>query len=450
MSSTDNRRVVVTGYGMVTPLGRNAQETFDNARLGVSGIRRITSFDTSGLPTDIGGEIDPAWIAAITETLCEANIRYDGRIEKFVTRSDTLMLAATLEAIGMARLQLQQPQRIGVSLGNHGQNPTVEDMMFLHRFYDGKGNWDVRALERTGGYPFFNFFKRKPDVASALIAAAFKFSGPNLSVASACAAGAQAIGEAVCLIREGRARVMIAGGAESCLDYTGFVGFVLIKALAQKYTSPQKASRPFDRRRSGFVMSEGAGAIVLEDLEHATSRNATIYGEILGYGSSADAYRITDTHPKGDGAILAMRAALKDANLIVPGTTSEAIANETIAKDSIDYINAHGTSTVQNDLTETVAIKQVFGDMAKDIPVSSNKSMLGHTIAAAGAIEAILSIMGINASLLLPTINYEHPDPKCDLDYVPNEARPKQHKRVLSNSFGFGGQNACLCIGKFE
>ncbi|MBF0337399.1 MAG: beta-ketoacyl-[acyl-carrier-protein] synthase family protein [Nitrospirae bacterium] len=439
------RRVVVTGYGMVTPLGRNAQETFDNACQATSGIRTITSFDTRGLPTDIGGEIDTAWLAAIKETLCEAHVRYDGRMEKFITRSDTLMLAATLEAVGMAGLQMQhqQPRRIGVSLGNHGQNPTIEDMTFLHRFYDGKGNWDVRALERTGGYPIFNFFKRKPDVASALIAAAFRFSGPNLSVASACAAGAQAIGEAVCLIREGRAGVMIAGGAESCLDYTGFVGFVLIKALAQKYASPQKASRPFDRRRNGFVMSEGAGALVLEDIEHAMARNATIYGEILGYGSSADAYRITDTHPKGEGAILAMRAALRDANLLEPDST-------TPLPGAIDYINAHGTSTVQNDLTETLAIKQVFGSTAKDIPVSSNKSMLGHTIAAAGAIEAILSIMGINHSVLLPTINYEHPDPKCDLDYVPNQARHKQHRRVLSNSFGFGGQNACLCIGKFE
>ncbi|MBF0317518.1 MAG: beta-ketoacyl-[acyl-carrier-protein] synthase II, partial [Nitrospirae bacterium] len=187
----------------------------------------------------------------------------------------------------------------------------------------------------------------------------------------------------------------------------------------------------------------GAGAVVLEDLEHAVGRNATIYGELLGYGSSADAYRITDTHPKGEGAILAMRGALRDANLLEPGTAQP-------LPNAIDYINAHGTSTVQNDLTETLAIKQVFGPMTKDIPVSSNKSMLGHTIAAAGAIEAILSIMGINQSMLLPTINYEHPDPKCDLDYVPNKARHKQHRRVLSNSFGFGGQNACLCIGKFD
>ncbi|KJU84561.1 3-oxoacyl-ACP synthase [Candidatus Magnetobacterium bavaricum] len=435
---------MVTGYGMVTPLGGNATETFDNACRGASGIRAITSFDTRGLPTNIGGEIDPAWISAIKETLCEANIRYDGRMEKFVTRSDTLILAATLEAVGMAGLQLQQQtQRIGVSLGNHGQNPTVEDMMFLHRFCDGKGNWDVRALDKTGGYPIFNFFKRKPDVASALVAAAFRFSGPNLAVSSACAAGAQAIGEAFCMIREGRAQVMIAGGAESCLDYTGFVGFVLIKALVQKYASPQRASRPFDRRRNGFVMSEGAGALVLEDLEHAVDRNAPIYGELLGYGSSADAYRITDTHPKGEGAILAMRGALRDANLLEPDSTQP-------LPNAIDYINAHGTSTIQNDLTETLAIKQVFGPMAKDIPISSNKSMLGHTIAAAGAIEAILSIMGINHDTLLPTINYEHPDPKCDLDYVPNQARHKQHRRVLSNSFGFGGQNACLCIGKFE
>jgi 3-oxoacyl-[acyl-carrier-protein] synthase II len=228
---------------------------------------------------------------------------------------------------------------------------------------------------------------------------------------------------------------MIAGGCEAALNFTGFVGFVLIRALSEKYSSPQKASRPFDRKRNGFVMSEGAGAVVLEELEHARSRGVPILGELLGYGASADAYRITDTHPRGEGAVIAIKSAIKDAVL---------------GPEDIDYINAHGTSTSQNDMAETRAIKEVFGQRANDIPVSSNKSLLGHTIAAAGAIESILTLVGINRSILLPTINYEFRDPKCNLDYVPNEARQKEHRTAISNSFGFGGQNACLCIGKFE
>ncbi|OGP59373.1 MAG: hypothetical protein A2162_04755 [Deltaproteobacteria bacterium RBG_13_52_11b] len=210
---------------------------------------------------------------------------------------------------------------------------------------------------------------------------------------------------------------------------------MLIHALVERYSTPQKASRPFDRKRNGFVMSEGAGAVILEELEHARSRRVPVLGEILGYGASADAYRITDTHPTGLGATLAMRGALEDASL---------------TPEQIDYINAHGTSTTQNDVTETRAIKEVFGQRAKDIPVSSNKSMLGHTIAAAGAIELILTLVGLKRSILLPTVNYESPDPKCDLDYVPNEARVKEHRIAISNSFGFGGQNACLCVGKVE
>ncbi len=227
---------------------------------------------------------------------------------------------------------------------------------------------------------------------------------------------------------------MIAGGCEASLNFAGFIGFVLIRALVEKYGSPQDASRPFDRKRNGFVMSEGAGVLVLENLEHALARNAPVHAEVLGYGCSADAYRITDLHPKGEGAVRAIEAAIADAG---------------VSEDNIQYINAHGTSTLQNDLVETMAIKRVFGDRAREIPVSSNKSMLGHTIAAAGSIEAALTVMGINNSVILPTINYDFPDPKCDLDYVPHVAREVDHRVALSNSFGFGGQNACLCIGKF-
>ena len=423
------RRVVITGCGMITPLGKNSSETFENAGKGLSGIDYITSFDTRGLPCQIGGEIDNTWLEEIEDDSMH-------RFNKFSSRGLRLMRKAASEAVRAAHLnEIADRESIGVSLGSHGDNLSVEHMMFLHRFYNGNGYWDMNRLVKAGGYCYLNFFRRKPDAASSILAMLFDCKGSNLSIVSACAAGAQAIGEAGRIIREGKCEVMIAGGCEATLDFTGLTGFVLIKALSEKYTTPQKASRPFDRKRNGFVMSEGAGAIVLEELEHARSRRVPILGELLGYGDSADAYRITDTHPGGLGAVYAIRSALEDAS---------------IKNEDVDYINAHGTSTIQNDLTETQAIKEVFGERAGRIPVSSNKSMLGHTIAASGAIECILTLMGMNRSIILPTINYESRDPKCNLDYVPNEAREKEHKIAISNSFGFGGQNACLCLGKFE
>ncbi|RMG05444.1 MAG: beta-ketoacyl-[acyl-carrier-protein] synthase family protein [Nitrospirae bacterium] len=422
------RRVVITGYGMITPLGRNAEETFERAKRGESGIDYIKSFDTTDLPCQVGGEVKDEWLA-------DGDGLLGRRFSKYSSRAMRLMATASLEATDRARLdQISKRARVGVSLGCHGDNPEMKDILFLRRFFrDGK--WDIEGLMNSGGYSYFAFFRRKPDAQTTILSMLHDCRGPNISIVSACAAGAQAIGEATRLIREGRADVMLAGGCEATLNFMGFIGFVLLRALVEKYDSPQKASRPFDRKRNGFVMSEGAGLLVLEELEHALRRGAEIHGEVLGYGDSADAYRITDTHPKGEGAIIAMRAALRDAGLDT---------------ESIDYINAHGTSTIQNDLTETRAIKAVFGDRAREIPVSSNKSMLGHTIAAAGAIEACLSIMGIKNSIILPTINYENRDPKCDLDYVPNEARNLSHNFVLSNSFGFGGQNASLCLGRFE
>lgn len=423
------RKVVITGYGMITPLGKNTEETFENASKGISGIDYITSFDTRGLPCQIGGQVNDKWLEEFEGNTAQ-------RLDKFSSRGLRMMRIATLEAVQQARLnEIASRERIGVSLGSHGENLSVEDIMFLHRFYDGKGHWDMKKLMQTGGYSYLNFFRRKPDAAMSILSILFDCKGSNLSIVSACSAGAQAIGEAYRIIQDGKCDVMIAGGCEATLNFSGFVGFVLIKALSERYTTPQKASRPFDRKRNGFVMSEGAGAVILEELGYARSRGVPILGELLGYGDSSDAYRITDTHPRGEGAILAMRAALKDASL---------------TPEDIDYINAHGTSTVQNDLAETRAIKKVFGKKAEDIPISSNKSMLGHTIAAAGAIECGLTLTGINRSIILPTINYEHPDPKCNLNYVPNEAREKAHRIAISNSFGFGGQNACLCIGKFE
>lgn len=422
------RRVVVTGYGMVTPLGKDTDETFNRASRGESGIDYIRSFDTTGLPCRIGGEVDDERLQASEEPR-------ECKLDKFTYRGTKFALAAAREAAQQAGISsIADRERIGVTLGCHGANQSVAALASLHRFYDNGGEWDVESLARVGGYPYLHFFQRKPDIAMAILSAVFDCKGSNLAIVSACAAGAQAIGEGMRLIQEGKNDVMIAGGCEATLDFVGFMGFVLIQALASRYSSPQKASRPFDRKRSGFVMGEGAGIVVLEELEHARRRGASILGELLGYGDSADAYRITDTHPKGEGAVLAMQAALDDASL---------------PPEAVDYINAHGTSTAQNDAVETLAIKKVFGDRAKEIPVSSNKSMLGHTIAAAGAIECILTLVGMQRSLLLPTINYEFPDPKCDLDYVPNLARHHEHRIALSNSFGFGGQNASLCLGRF-
>ncbi len=431
-SQPEKRRVVITGYGTLNPLGANAEDAFARASRGESGIDEIRGFDTTGLPCRIGGEVDDTWLAPL-ETL---ESYQQSRCEKFSSRAVNMMVLATAEAAAMARLDdVEDRYRVGFSLGSHGENPSIQEMQFLHRFYSEKEGWDLRGLESAGGFSYMSFLKRKPDVAPAILAKLFRCQGSSQSIVSACAAGAQAIGEAYRLIQDNKCDAMVAGGCEATLNFSGFIGFVLIKAMAEKYTTPQSASRPFDRKRNGFVMSEGAGAVILESLEHAQARGVPILGELRGYGDSADAYRITDTHPKGEGAILAMKRAMEDAGVE--------------AKD-IDYINAHGTSTAQNDLTESRAIETVLGDRALEIPVSSNKSMLGHTIAAAGAIECIFSLMGMRKSILLPTINQEFADKKCRLDYVPNQARSQPHRTLLSNSFGFGGQNACLCLGAWD
>ncbi len=434
-TAKSRRRVVVSGYGVMTPLGPDLASTFEAAREARSGIDFLSHFDPAKLPCQIGGEVEDAWIPERAESAQK-------RLDKLSTRGVRMMRIAAAEACAGARLgQVEDRTRIGVAVGSHGEHPGVEELlaMFPHWRPAGggpwSGGWDIGAFSRKGGYDFLTFFRRKSDVATSVIAVVSRAEGPTVSVCSACAAGAQAIGESIRLIRDGKADAMIAGGCEATLSYAGYVGFVLLTALAERYETPQKASRPFDRRRNGFVMSEGAGVLVLEELGHARRRGAPILGEVLGYGDSADAFRITDMDPKGRGAYLSMRRALDDAG-ISPG--------------EVEYINAHGTSTPKNDLTETAAIKKVFGDAARRIPVSSNKSMIGHTIGAAGAVEAILALEGMRREEILPTINYENRDPKCDLDYVPNETRPKRHRISLSNSFGFGGQNACLCLARYD
>jgi len=274
--------------------------------------------------------------------------------------------------------------------------------------------------------------EQEPNMPASHLAALFDAQGPNINCLTACAASSQAIGEATDIIRRGEADVMLSGGTHTMIHPFGVTGFSLLTALSTRNEEPTRASRPFDRLRDGFVLGEGAGFVVLEELERAKRRGAKIYGEILGYGSTADAFRITDTHPEGRGAISCIRMALRDAGL-----------------DRVDYINAHGTSTTVNDKVETLAIKQVFGEEAYRIPVSSTKSMMGHLIAAAGATELILCLLAIRDQVLPPTINYEVPDPECDLDYVPNTAREARCEVALSNSFGFGGQNISLIVGRF-
>jgi 3-oxoacyl-[acyl-carrier-protein] synthase II len=277
--------------------------------------------------------------------------------------------------------------------------------------------------------------EQEPSMPAAHVASMFDLQGPNLNCLTACAASSQAVGEATELIRRGDADAMLAGGAHSMIHPFGLTGFSLLTALSTNNDNPQGASRPFDRLRDGFVLGEGSSVVILEELEHAKRRGAKIYGEVLGYGCSADAYRITDIHPEGRGAIACMSAAMKDAR---------------ITAQQVGYVNAHGTSTSVNDRVETVACKSVFGELAPNIPVSSTKSMMGHLIAAAGVTEMIVCLLAIRDGVLPPTINLENPDPECDLDYIPNQAREAKLDIALNNSFGFGGQNVTLAVGRLK
>ena len=419
-----DQRVVVTGWGMVTSLGRGVEPTFAAMREGRSGIDRVTRFDATGLPCDIGGEVDLDSLAAPHPLDDEGG----SALRKFRTALEEALPAGALDDV-------EDRRRIAVILGGHGYVPSAEDTLALVRHLDAEGRMDLAGLAADGGYGPHQLPWRLPDVVPALVARLLDARGVALPIVSACAAGTQAMGESARLLRDGGADVVVTGGVEPLLSYTYYLRFALLGALTRRYASPQTASRPFDRRRNGFVIAEGAGALVLETLEGARRRGRPVLGEVLGYGDSSDAYRITDVHPKGDGALRAMSRALADAGL---------------SPDDVEYVNAHGTSTPINDPVETLAMKRLLGDRAYEVPISSNKSMIGHTIGAAGAIEAILTLRGMREGLLLPTINQEVPDRKCDLDYVPNEARAVEHRTALSNSFGFGGQNGCLCLGKAE
>ncbi|HWP34522.1 MAG TPA: beta-ketoacyl-ACP synthase II [Thermodesulfobacteriota bacterium] len=406
------RRVVVTGLGLVTPLGTGVEKTWSALVAGRSGIGPITRFDASAYETRIAGEVRDFQPEAYLD-------------RKDLKRMDTFIqyaVAAAQMAVDDAGLTVDEAnaERVGVLVGaGLGGLPAIERTHQL-------------LLERGPGRvsPFF-IPMVIVNLAPGYIAMRFGAKGPNLSSVSACATGNHAIGDAGEIIKRGDADVMIAGGAESTISPLCISGFNAMKALSTRNDAPAEASRPFDRGRDGFVCSEGAGIVVLEEYEHARRRGARIYAELVGYGATADAYHVTNPSPGGEGAARAMRAALRDARL---------------NPEDVDYINAHATSTPAGDIAETQAIKAVFGDRARRIPVSATKSMTGHLLGAAGGVEAIFTILTIARGVIPPTINLHEPDPECDLDYVPNEARQARVNVGLSNGFGFGGTNSTLAF----
>ena len=424
------RRVVVTGIGCVTPLGTTVPALWDNLLAGRSGVGRTTLFDANSFPTNIAAEVRDWSIADDMSDPSEADAWKDR------SRHTCFAAGAALQAVNDSGvLGTVEPVKFGVYLGaGEGQ----QDFMRFSKMMTAavaEGDLSLKAFIETGMElldPTAEL-EQEPNMPVGYLAGMFNAQGPNVNCLTACAASSQAVGEATEIIRRGEVDVMLSGGAHSMIHPFGVTGFNLLTALSERNDEPERASRPFDLNRDGFVLGEGAAMLVVEEYERARARGARMYGEILGYGTTADAFRITDTHPEGRGATSCINMALADAEKNV---------------DEIDYINAHGTSTAVNDKVETLAIRQAFGDQADNIPVSSTKSMTGHLIAAAGATELIISLMALRHNQIPPTINYETPDPNCDLDYVPNEARDRECQTVLSNSFGFGGQNITLIAGQ--
>ena len=410
----DTRRVVITGLGALTPIGNTADEFWSSLIQGRSGIGPITRFDTTDFPTRIAGEVrgfDPLNFVDKKEAR-----RLDPYLQYAVAAS---VLAVRDAALETAKIDAT---RFGVLIGSGigGITTLLENHKVLLE----------RGPDRVS--PFF-IPMLIINMASGLVSMRFGAKGPNSSVATACATGNHAIGDAFKIIQRGDADVMIAGGAEAIIMPLTIAGFCAVKAMTTRNDEPEKASRPFDAERDGFVCSEGAGIVVLESRDHALRRDARIYAEVRGYGMSGDAHHMTAPDPEGDGAARAMAAALRDA---------------AVSPEDVGYINAHGTSTPYNDKFETMAIKRVFGDHARRLAVSSTKSMTGHLLGAAGGIEAIATALALHHGVLPPTINYEHPDPECDLDYVPNQARKQDVEIAASNAFGFGGTNATLIFGR--
>lgn len=412
----EKRRVVITGLGLVTPIGVGVDASWKAALEGRSGVVPITHFDASAFPVRIAGEVkdfDPGQYIEAKEIK---------KMDRFIH----LAMAAATMAVEDSGLKINEEnaERVGVVIGaGMGGLPTIEH---YHKVLLEKGHRRIS--------PFF-IPMIIINLASGNVSIKYGAKGPNSAAVTACATGSHSIGDAFRIIQRDEADAMIAGGTESVITSLGIAGFAAMKALSTRNDEPQKASRPFDAARDGFVMGEGSGVIVIEGLDNALKRGAKIYAEIVGYGMSSDAYHITTPAPGGEGAVRCMRAGIKDAG---------------ISPEEINYINAHGTSTKYGDELETAAVKTVFGDHARSLCMSSTKSMTGHLLGAAGGVEAIFSVLSIYNSMVPPTINLENPDPECDLDYVPNRPKQVDVGCAMSNSFGFGGTNACLIFKKYR
>ncbi|MGC8553079.1 MAG: beta-ketoacyl-[acyl-carrier-protein] synthase family protein [Phycisphaerae bacterium] len=430
-------RVVITGMGWVTPLGHDIEQVWQRLLRAESGIAPITLFDARTFPTTFAAEVKDYQLPA--------ELRQSAMHQE-ISRATGFVLGAATQAWQQAGLPAPRtpdhakldPYSIGMYLGSgEGSLDFATFTEVTLGAWDpatgtvAAGPWAKAAMHRFNA---LREIEQEPCMPLTHLSLEFNARGPAMNCLTACAASTQALGEATQIIRRGDAEIMISGGAHSMIHPFGVTGFNRLTALSTMNDNPRRACRPFDATRGGFVLGEGAGILILESLQHAVRRNATILAEIVGYGSSADAYRVTDQHPEGRGAVVAIEEALRDADLSV---------------NDIDYINAHGTGTKENDSTETLAIKHVFGSRAKSVPISSIKSMMGHLIAAAGAVEAITCVLAIRDQALPPTANYSVPDPECDLDYVPNEARKAKVNIAMSNSFGFGGQNDTLIVRRF-
>lgn len=410
----NERRVVITGMGIVSSIGSKLERFWNNCINGISGIRKIQQIpEIDEYPSRIGGEVtdfDPGVFMSPSEKR---------KLDPFaIFGIGAAVMAMEDSGIDMDR---EEPERAGVIIGSGIGGLQIHEEM-VKTFYDrGPSRFKPLMIPQM-----------IPDMLSGRVAIRYNCKGPNFSIASACSSGAHAIGECSRMIRYGDADIMITGGAEAAITRTGLGGFCALRAVSTKNDNPEQASRPFDAERDGFVIGEGAGVLILEEYEHARKRGAKIYAELAGYGRNSDAFHITAPDESGQPGAACMKAALHDAG---------------IGPDGVDYINAHGTSTPLNDMLETKAIKLALGtERAKQVPVSSTKSMTGHPLGAAGAIEAVVSVLAVRSNTIPPTINYENPDPLCDLDYVPNAAREIGVHTVLSNSFGFGGHNATLCF----
>jgi 3-oxoacyl-[acyl-carrier-protein] synthase II len=427
------RRVVITGMGAITPLGHTVQETIDAQLNGKNGVGLIQSFNAQRFPTKFAAQVKNFDLTRFIPS-CQ-RWAHSGVNSQFaaVAAQEALRHAGLIDDTRVNR------DRFGVYLGSgEGIQDFHNLLSWLYQSYRRETRQlDTAEFERGTLRSFHPGRESEQELHTtpAHLASHFNLRGPNYNCLTACAASSQAVGEATELIRYGDADLMLVGGAHSMIHPFGITGFNLLTALSTRNDEPEKASRPFDLNRDGFVLGEGAAMMVLEELEHAKRRRADILAELTGYGSTADAFRVTDSHPDGRGAIACIEGALKNSGL---------------NQSDIGYINAHGTSTKVNDSVETLAIKKVFGEEAHRIPVSSTKSMMGHLIAAAGAVELITCVEALRRGVMPPTINYETPDPECDLDYVPRVAREKRVQHALSNSFGFGGQNISLIVSRFS